>query len=146
MTAPIPTALDRLLKALRAIIREELPRLTFFGLYEYVVAGASSNTADLRATDTTIGLPDMVKVPLRLPASTATLTTGAKAILAFVNGDPGRPFVLTADNVTTLAIGQAASTMSLAAGVAGIARAGDPVQAGPYLGTITSGSSKVTCG
>ena len=146
MTAPVPTTLDRLMRSFRALVREEFPRLTFLGIYEYSVSSAGSNTADLKLIDTSIGLPDMVSVPLRLPGSTATLAVGAKAIVAFVNGDPGRPFVLTADNVTTLAIGQAASTMTLAAGVAGIARAGDPVQAGPYLGTIVSGSSKVTCG
>lgn len=100
MSAPTPTLNDRFLKALRAIVREMFPRLDFFGVYEFTVQSTGSNTADLVPTDTTLGLPSMVTVPLRLPTFRATLSTGSTAIVTFVNGDPSRPFVLTASSAT----------------------------------------------
>ncbi len=104
MSGPTPpvTLQDRLLKAFRALVREEFPRLTFLAVYEFSVQGVSSLklTADLSPTDTTLGLPSMVSVPLRLPLVGATLALGTKCIVAFINGDPSRPFVLSADSST----------------------------------------------
>ncbi len=102
MSGPNPpvTPQDRLMKAFRALVREELPRLTFLAVYEFAVQSSCATTADLSPTDQTIGLPSLVSVPLRVPLVGAVLSPGTKCIVAFINGDPSRPFVLSADSST----------------------------------------------
>jgi hypothetical protein len=145
--APAVTLSDRILLALRGLIREELPQLTFFGLYEMLVQNVASDgtTADLAPTDPTLGLPSVVKVPLRLPLMTATFTVGAKALVAFVNGDPTRPFVLTADLASALALGTSATSVTLSGGGLGaLATATGMTQLRTVLGNLATGLGAVT--
>jgi hypothetical protein len=133
------TAIDRLLAALREIIREEFPALTFLGVYEYVVQHSSGSTADLAPTSTTIGLPDLPAVRLD-PSILGEVVSGAKvgsvALVEFVNGDPTRPAVVslslpsstaTIDATGTLQLGPSARSVELAGGGAPVARQGDAV-------------------
>lgn len=141
MSGPAPTASpkDRLLQSLRAIIREEFPRLTFFGLYEFIVqASAAGDQASLVPSDATIGLPGLVQVPQRLPGTSATLTPGSMCLLQFVNGDPARPVVvnhattpLTVDLDASLSMRIGKSSPSVALGAA-------PLPLATSAGTLTT--------
>lgn len=125
-----PTPLDRLQKAFNSLSRAADPRRTFFGLYEYAVqkASADGTTVDATPTDTTLSLPGIVQLPVRLPISTATLGVGQKCIVYFVNGDPTRPAVLSSDPVPSVATFDASTTLNL----------------GPSAGTVNVGASANT--
>lgn len=119
-----PTALDRLWASFRALVRAELPALSYLGTYEYRVTGtdgtASSpaSTVDCVPTDAALKLPPLAKVPLRLPYG-VTPPTGALCAVQFMNGDPSRPIVTNFSDPMTL--------MIFAAGKLPNARQGDMV-------------------
>jgi hypothetical protein len=133
------TALGRLLKDVRALIRAEVPALTFAGIYEYTVQGAAGSKVDASPTDTTLGLPTITGLPLSpsiLGETVASAAVGCKAIVQFVNGSPTRPEVVslslppsssTIDATGTLQLGPNAQAVQLAGGTAPIARHGDAV-------------------
>lgn len=176
MSALIPPAtLDRIMAYLRMLVRAELPRLTFFGLYEYAVQNGSGTSYELSPTDNTIPLPGSKGVPLRVSLATADLPQGSLVIVAFLNGDPSRacvigaspkPTNMTIDVTATMNLGPSATLVKLAGGGAGIARTGDQIQisiaqfaaagasnsggpvatTAPMVGSITGGSSKGQCG
>lgn len=139
------SAVDRLLDALRAIIRAEFPVLTFLGLYEYTVQSSSGSTASAVPSDPSIGLPQLAALPLSpsiLGEQVTGAAVGAVALVTFVNGDPTRPVCTslslpsnasTVDATGTLALGPSASAVSLAGGTAPVGRQGDAVTV--YLGT-----------
>lgn len=93
-----PTPFDRLLNAFRALVRAELPTLTYLGVYEYAVqatdgtASTPSTTVDCTPTDSTIPLPDLTGVPIRLPYG-VTPPLQALCYVEFANGDPTKPMV-----------------------------------------------------
>ena len=141
MSAPIqPTEADRLLTAIRSIIRAELPQYTYLGLYEYAVQATDGTTIDCDPTDTTIPLPSLARVPLRssIQGERAKPTVGSRCLIAFVNADPTRPICVSADPV--------AQTVQIAGGSLAAARVTDAVVVGAFGGTITTGSTKVTVG
>lgn len=118
---------DRLGRALRSFIRQQLARLFTYGMYEYSVTTSDGTTADMTPIDTTIPLPGLTGIPLRLCGMTAKPAAGQKVILAFLNGDPTRPIVLSNDPKPTnaavdassaLALGGSASTVSVGNGSA----------------------------
>lgn len=137
------TALGRLLKDVRALIRAEVPALTFAGIYEFSVQGSAGNRVDASPTDTTLGLPTITGLPLSpsiLGESVTSAAVGSKALVQFVNGDPARPEVVsltlpsrssTIDATGTLALGPSGN-VQLAGGTAPVARQGDAVTV--YLG------------
>lgn len=110
-----PTPVDRLRRAFGDLVRAEVPRLTFLGIYEYAVQGASSDgtTVDATPVDTTQPLPGLVKIPVRLPVSTATIAAGQRVLVFFVNGDPTRPAVMNSDPVPLVATVDAANRLNL---------------------------------
>lgn len=96
MSEPVqPTPLDRLLTAIRLIIRAELPQLTYFGTYEYSIQSNSGSTVDVAPVDTTISLPAMNGVPLisSLQGQVVVPNSGLCRI-RFINGDPSQPIVV----------------------------------------------------
>lgn len=139
------SASDRIVAAIRALIALEFPRLRFLGVYEYVVQAASVATVDVAPTDTTIGLPSLSGLPLSssiLGEAVSGAAVGAVALVQFVNGDPGRPEVVslslpsknsTVDATGTLSLGPSATLVKLAGGTAPVARRGDAVTV--YLGS-----------
>ena len=94
-----PTALDRLLTAIRNLIRAELPQYTYVGLYEYTIQAVNSATGavDLAPTDTTIPLPLLSNIPLKasLLGEIVQATRGTLALVEFINADPTRPEVIS---------------------------------------------------
>lgn len=116
MSAPIPpTTLDRIMAYVRMLVRAELPRLSFLGVYEYVVqgVGAGGATYDIVPTDNTISLPGSKGVPLRLSCATATLTQGSLVVLAFLNGDPSKPVLIGGAPKPTIQTIDASATLNL---------------------------------
>jgi len=80
-----------------------------------------------------------------VPGLSMTVPSGSRVLLMFEGGDPeepraeiwesGTPITVTFDASVTIKFGKNA--------VQGVARLGDAVQAGPYVGVITSASTKV---
>ncbi len=139
-----PTTSDRTMRALREIIRAEIPQLTFFGLWEYVVQSATTSTVDAIPVDSSgaFPLPEIVAAPL-LPSvlgENVTFTVGSTCVIAFLNGDPSRPVVIGGDYETGPVL------TKIAHGTLASARQTDAVTAGPFAGVITGGSTKVLVG
>jgi hypothetical protein len=132
-----PTALDRLLTALRLLIRAELPQLTYFGTYEFSIQSSSGSTVDIAPVDTTVSLPSMTAVPLISSLQgQAVVPNSGLCRVRFINGDPSQPIVVgivnTASSVSIPATGQlnigpSASKITFANGTQGIARVGDMI-------------------
>lgn len=156
-----PTTLDRILGYLRMLVRAEIPRLNFLGLYEYAVQSpgpttlqdGTVSTYEVAPTDPTISLPGSKGIPLRLSCSTATLQQGSLVVLAFLNGDPSKPVLIggaptptsqVIDASLLLKIGPSAAAVAIAGGVLPAARLGDAVTAGPFGGAITGPCSLKT--
>jgi hypothetical protein len=119
-----PSPLDRLWKAFRALLRAELPTLSFLGSYEYVVtatdgtADAAAKTVDCKPTDPALNLPAIEKCPIRLPYG-VTPPVGAICVVQFLNGDSSKGYVTNFVDPMTL--------MVFAAGTLPNARQGDMV-------------------
>lgn len=137
MSEPVqPSPLDRLLTALRLLIRGELPQLTYFGVYEFSIQSSSGSTVSVAPVDTTTGLPSMTNVPLvsSLLGSVIVPNSGLCRI-RFINGDPTQPVCVglasipassTTDSTGTLNIGPSATKVVFHNGTLGVARYGDP--------------------
>jgi len=142
--------LERLAASLLVLVRETvLARMTYLGVYEYKVAtptagGRCDAIATRGARDA--GLPPQITRLVMRPGilgASAVWNAGSSVLVAFVNGDPSRPYVVGGDPDTV----PLTSTINASAGVTigsgltmPIARVGDTVQAGPFSGVITSGS------
>lgn len=83
---------DRMLGPIRALIRSEVPALTFLGTYSYIVVESTDTVATCRPENPGT-LPAVVKVPLRngVAGMQATPASGARIALVFLDGDPSRP-------------------------------------------------------
>jgi hypothetical protein len=141
MTQPAPTIDDRIMAALRSIIREEFPRLKYLGKFEYsikAVHGEPPNvTIECSPNDPTIGLPDIKAAEqCGIDGITTIPDTGLNCIVEFLNGDPTKPKISGVDSL----------------GVNPVARLGDQVTVflpptlaiqgvgsttGPFAGSIT---------
>jgi hypothetical protein len=147
-----PTTADRLLAALRALIRAELPQLTFLGTYEYSIQAAGSATVDVSPTDTTIPLPTLTGVPLRsslLGQVVSAQAVGGLALIRFINGDPTRPVCMgittipdtaALDATGEIQVGPSATKVVLNGGSLGVARVGDSVTFFLPPGSLVTGT------
>ena len=154
--------IDRILAAWRAIVRAEIRRATFLGVYEYTVQRAGSGTVDASpASSLAPPVPPGVPLVSSLLGQTVTpAAVGQRCRIRFVNGDPARPVCVgidapavdaTIDASETLLLGPGAQGVALAGGSADIAREGDAVNillpAGVLVGVVTPpGGSPVTVG
>jgi hypothetical protein len=155
--------LERLGAGLLAIIREAIAPTKFLGSYRYRVAGQSGDTLDVQPVDKSVGLPDLVGLPVHTgcPGAKGELASGSVVLVAFADGKSTLPYVcgfeavgapgfvplevsIEADDLVE--IGPDATEVNIGDGVFGAARQNDPVTAGPYAGTITMGSTKVKVG
>lgn len=130
-----PTPNDRLLGSIRALIRAEIPRLAYMTHWEYVVAATDGVTVDCSPSDTTITLPQMVKIPLRtgIGGAKSTPAVGSKLVVGFLNADPTRPYVaggFDSANATALALSATAVNIGFAAV--------DPVAKGTETATLVT--------
>lgn len=106
-----PTFMDRILAAIREIIRAELPQLTYAGIWEYQVTEVDlSQTVSVSGVPTiiprvsgiptsSIPLPALVKVSPRptIPGSVINPQIGSTMLIGFINSDPTRPYILAFD-------------------------------------------------
>lgn len=100
---------DRIIGALRRIIREELSGRVngsgevtagaYLGQWEYTVAEATDTTVDVRAADSACPLPDIPKVPIFPGVAGVRYRPAVGSIvgIGFANGDPTKPRIIWAD-------------------------------------------------
>jgi len=143
------TAIDRLTRALRAIIRDEFPNIRFYGVYEYAIQSVSDGLVDASPVDTTLGLPAISKMKMRpgLLGETVKPTAGKLCRVVFINGDRTRPEVDSCEGNNEESAFDATTSINIGDGALGCARMNDPIlAAGMFAGTITMGSTKVKVG
>jgi hypothetical protein len=142
MTQPAPNPDDRILEALRAIIREEFPRLKYAGEFLYAITEVTGEPPNVKIScspvDQTIGLPDLNSLPCQpdLSGITSIPTAGLNCVIVFLNCDPTLPRIKGVDSL----------------GINPVARLGDQVTVflpptlaiqgigsttGPFAGSIT---------
>lgn len=108
---------DRQSRAIRAIVDHSTARLDFSSpMHVRVVAQNANLTLEIKPDDPRY--PGISKVPIRagLPGVWVRVAAGARAVLEFEDGDPGRP-VVTAfepDGMTTLSFGSSVPSDSAA--------------------------------
>jgi len=159
-----PGSPSRIVRALRAVARETTEPVTkFHGLYRYRVVRMSGDRVELQAVRKLAGLPDVLPVSLfaGMAGLWAKLAPSSLVLVTFIEGDPTAPILthytpkdhpgfvpveLLLDASTRLDLGPSSATVRIAAGILPAARQTDPVQCGPFIGTITAGSPKVTVG
>ncbi len=71
--------------------------LTHLRTYRYRVVGMLGNRVELQAVTRTAGVPDVIPAPMHMgvPGVHAELTPGTVVLLAFSEGDPARPMVVS---------------------------------------------------
>lgn len=132
--------------ALRTLVREELSKLTYLGVYEYRVSGQSGDRLTLRMPDKSLGLPDLSKVAMRpgIPGANATVRVGSAVIVQFVNGDPSRPMIVAfaapdGDGFVSPLVSLDADSIELGSAVAAVLNTAASMQV-----VVASGSSAGT--
>lgn len=138
---------SRRLDAWRRIFEALDPRRIYRSVYEFRVSAQSGERLNLQPVRVASGMPDLENVPVRpgVAGVRATVTPGALVLVAFVDADPSRPVVIAHDDAESpgflpvkLDIGPTP--------ILGAARMTDPVQAGPFAGTITMASTTTFIG
>ncbi|OFV81988.1 MAG: hypothetical protein A2Y78_00190 [Acidobacteria bacterium RBG_13_68_16] len=137
---------SRRLSALAKIVEALDPRRAYRATYDARVVSQTGDRVHLQIVRSSCGLADLARVPMRGPYGVrATVTPGAIVSVAFADADPSRPYVVAGpawdDPGWMPVLIELATTPRLA-----VARQTDPVQAGPFAGTITLGSTKVSAG
>lgn len=168
MTQPAPLD-DRLLSAFRALVRAELSRLTYLGVWTYTVqsVAADGSTADVQAPVVDgFTLPDIGRCPVfpGLLGEQVKLKVGSKVRVRFANADPSQPEIIgTSDFPDSSQIGSSHAaqpvarlgdqvvvflppTMPVVGTVSGSPFTGTITVVNPVTGVINSGSSKAVCG
>ncbi len=157
---------SRDLDAFRRIFEQLDPVRQFRGGTEYRVESTEGKRLNLQPVQVSLGMPDLARVPVRpgVAGVDAELVDGARVLVAFVNSDPGRPYVASFEDAD--GDGFMPTTLTLLEGTKGIARDGDEITisisqfttasasngGGPVAiahdlkGTISGGSAKVKCG
>lgn len=123
------------------------PAARFRGVHEYRVVTQTGERLNLQPVRSRAALPDLARVPVRagVPGVKATHALGSHVLVAFLDGDPSRPAVVGFDAPDQP--GWMPIQLELgAAPTLGVARQTDPVQAGPFAGTITLGSVRIKAG
>lgn len=155
---------DRALVAFRELVRACLPQLALLGLWEYRVESISSGSVVCSPVNASIGLPGAITAQIvpSVLGERVTPAIGSIVILAFVNGDAGRPVVVGGDpssppTVATIGgttgasgVARQGDTVTITSAqilAAGMVAAGNPVTiTAPLQCTITSGSATIRAG
>jgi hypothetical protein len=164
---PAGAAVNGALDSMRRIIDQLDPNRAFRGVTEYRVVTASGKRLNLQAVLASSGMPDLPLVPVRpgVPgADCSAAALGSRVLVGFVNSDPSRPYVAGFEDAD--GAGFLPTSLTLLGGTAGIVRVGDEVTisalqfaaaspsngsgpvtiTSPMKGSVSTGSSKVTCG
>ncbi|GAC1536306.1 MAG: hypothetical protein NVS3B10_00090 [Polyangiales bacterium] len=142
----VPSTSDRLLRALRELIRAQFPRLTYLGVWEYAVQASpgagGTGTVDAAPVDPSISLPGITGLQLRpsVLGENVVPVVGSVCLVAFVNGDPTRPVVVGGDYAN------APSSAQLMGGGPAVSRVGDTVTSYLVLGGPSSPQPGATIG
>lgn len=135
---------SRLLQSYARIFDAVDPTRRFRGVFEYRVVSQTAERLSLQPIRSRADLPDLPRVPVRagVPGVKARHAPGSQVLVAFIDADPSRPAVVGFDAPDQpgwmpleLDLGGPAPL--------GVARQTDPVQAGPFSGAITLGSTRV---
>ena len=123
------------------------PRARYRGTYEFRVVTQVGERLNLQPVRVSSGLPDLPRVPVRLaPGVRANFFLGCQVLVTFVDADPARPVVIAGPAPDA----PGWMPLSLEFGGPGalpIARATDPVVAGPFGGAIVGiPSSRIKSG
>ena len=148
---------DRFGRAFATLVREVFPNYSFLSIYRYRVVRMNSgdNRVCLQPVAASLGLPDLLPVSIMpgVPGAKPELAEGSTVLVSFIEGDPKQPIVThfaSPDSGDFLPVSVAlnASASVLLGDSPGlpVARQTDTIQAGPFMGAITSGSSKVRAG
>lgn len=149
--------------ALRSIVGEALPRLRFYGLYEYRVYEMAGDRVRLQAVDSVEGMPDVLPVSMRpgVAGAWSELTPASRVLVQFIAGDPSRPVcvgftrrdnnepgflpvVTKLDATSRVVVGTDAQRVELGGAHAEVLRHGDRVQVTLTGGVVPgSGSSGI---
>lgn len=139
-----PAAPSRRLAAWTKLLDALDPQRRFRGVHEYRIVNQTGERLNLQPIRSRAELPDLARVPVRMgvPGVRANHTPGGAVLVAFLEGDPTRPVVVGFDAPDSpgwmpLQIELGGPTPL------GVARVTDPVVAGPFGGTIVSGSARV---
>lgn len=97
---------DRLLDAVRIIVRELVPNLQFAGVWEYRVNTWQNDTITCTPVAESNGLPACVEIPMTPPITggRSELAEGSVILIGFTNMDPSRPYVANADPNTRVKV------------------------------------------
>ena len=137
--------LSRRQAAFAALVRASLPpSARMQGAWEFRVVQQTGNRLYLQPARAASGLADLSLVPMRpgIPGAKATVALGSIVLVSFIEGDPSRPFAWSFDDPD--APGWMPTTLELGGpGALGVARMTDAVVAGPFAGTITTGSARI---
>lgn len=126
------TAENRILDEVRAIIRAELPSLSYCAFWQYKIVGVSGRKVDVAPLNPGGIMPSISSVP-PMPGTMAevvTPTIGATCIIAFLDGSPTNPRWISADSDAMSVAIDASLEVKLGAGIKPVACAGD--FAGPF--------------
>lgn len=138
---------SRRLDAWRRIFEALDPRRLYRGIYEFRVVSQNTERLNLQPMRVASGMCDLENVPVRpgIAGARATVLPGALVLACFADADPSRPQVISHDDADSpgflpllLEIGPKPTL--------GAARMTDPVQAGPFAGTITMASTTTKIG
>ena len=140
--APLPSpgpVDDRALHAFRELVRAVLPQLALLGAWEYRVDVGGASSVTCSPVDPTLGLPGGVVAQIwpSVLGEQVTIAPGQRVLLAFVNGDAGRPVVLAGDPSTR------PTAAALLGPGAAAARVGDAVAAGSLAWASGGGGTVV---
>ena len=86
---------SRLLRAIRAIVREIFADYAYRCPYRYRVINMSGDRVLLQAINPSLGIPDIVPIEVR-PGSaglSADLTPGCEVLVQFIEGNPTMPYI-----------------------------------------------------
>jgi hypothetical protein len=134
------------LDSLRVLLEQLDPDRAYRGVTEYRVDSRNGNRLNLQPVRASTGMPDLKNVPVRpgVAGCDAQVALASRVLVGFVDSDPSRPYVAAFEDAD--GDGFVPTTLTLSEGIFGAARMNDTVQAGPFGGVITSGSTKVKIG
>lgn len=135
---------SRTLSALERAVLALFPSLPYRGAFEFRIVTQSGERLNLQPVRSATGFDELSGVPVRagMAGLKAVHLPGSLVVVQFLDADPSRPIVTGFDDPE--APGWMPLELDLGGpGALGVARIGDGVVAGPYVGTIVSGSARV---
>jgi hypothetical protein len=120
------------------------PNRKYRASYECRVVAQAGNKFTLQPLRTKYGLPDLAQVPYRpgVGGIKCTVAPGSTVIVSFADGDPSRPYVSGFESPDSPGWNPIRIDFGAQPGL-GVAYQGSLVQAGPFAGTVTLGSTSV---